>query len=646
MRTFYNEDRMDSDKAASTKKVSRVLGDYVARDCPFAIINGEKDDEVGIFSGPVTDLFSVGDIHISGRKTATRTPYDTLGVIPYSQVRECGMEAPGKENVPIRCMLIRKHTRTNLQNLLRALPDEPVELAEPVAFHDELFEADVRRAIEEQIKGGNASTVVLSMKVMTRIKDMSPAKAMSIFRKILLQEYGVHMFFFFYDGERYFIGASPENLVTLEEGVASMSPISGTYPKVNGQIDREEFMRFLRDPKEINELHMCLDETLKIMVRSCRGEIRVGGPYLREMANLVHTEYQIYGRNHRDECSDLLHDAMHAPTMTGSPRASACGIIANIEPESRGYYAGEFFITANGNSFFPFMDTALMIRTMAIDRDGKTTIQGGASIVRDSVPAKERKEVRAKLASVVRTLTEPTTCNKEPKHSLMDDEEIVRALRERLETLNRFYLEKDDKRNLSIPEVCGKTAVIIDNEDGFSYMIGDMLREMGAKTKVVSYKDYEPSADTSDIVFIGPGPGNQSDKRDPKMRKLTAVTQQLRESGRPFVAVCLGHQELCRQLGYSIKKKHIPTQGAQQEIDYFGTKELVGNYNSFCAKNGLVIDGVDVCENRETGEIHALRHAHFSSFQFHPESILTKNGFQILAGEVKRLLRSKKNKKS
>lgn len=646
MRTFHKEDAMDGRKAASPRHVSKVLGDYITRDRPFAVINGEKDDEVGVFSGTVVDLSSVKDIHVSGRKTATGTPYDTLGVIPYSQVRECGMEAPGKENVPIRCMLIQKHTRTNLQNLLQALPDEPVELAEPVVFHDELFEADVRRAIEEQIKGGNASTVVLSMRATTCIKDMSPAKALSIFRKLLFQEYGVHMFFFYYDGERYFVGASPENLITLEEGVASMSPISGTYPKVNGQINREEFLKFLRDPKEINELHMCLDETLKIMMKSCRGEIRVGGPYLREMANLVHTEYQVYGRNHRDECSELLEDAMHAPTMTGSPRASACGIIADVEKQSRGYYAGEFFITANGNSFFPFIDTALMIRTLAIDCEGKATIQGGASIVRDSVPTKETKEVRAKLASVVRALTEPSRCNKEPKHSLMEDEEIVRTLRERLEKLNRFYLEKDDKRNLRIPEVCGKTAVIIDNEDGFSYMIGDMLREMGAKTKVVSYKDYDPLADTSDIVFVGPGPGNPSDKRDPKMRMLTAVTEQLRESGRPFIAVCLGHQELCRQLGYSIERKNVPTQGAQQEIDYFGEKQLVGNYNSFCAKNGLVLEGIDVCADRETGEIHALRGRHFSSFQFHPESILTRNGFQHLSGEVKRLLRRNKNKKS
>jgi phenazine biosynthesis protein phzE len=87
----------------------------------------------------------------------------------------------------------------------------------------------------------------------------------------------------------------------------------------------------------------------------------------------------------------------------------------------------------------------------------------------------------------------------------------------------------------------------------------------------------------------------------------------------------------------------VPNQGVQREIDLFGRRELVGFYNTFAAHSavdGLDRDGlrVEVCRDRRTGEVHALRAPTLVSLQFHVESILTEDGVRLGADAVRRLL--------
>ena len=76
---------------------------------------------------------------------------------------------------------------------------------------------------------------------------------------------------------------------------------------------------------------MVLDEELKMMARVCAGGVQVTGPRLKEMARLAHTEYLVTGRSDRSPL-ELLSETMFAPTVTGSPLASACRVIARYEP--------------------------------------------------------------------------------------------------------------------------------------------------------------------------------------------------------------------------------------------------------------------------------------------------------------------------
>lgn len=78
-----------------------------------------------------------------------------------------------------------------------------------------------------------------------------------------------------------------------------------------------------------------------------------------------------------------------------------------------------------------------------------------------------------------------------------------------------------------------------------------------------------------------------------------------------------------------VDRKTDPAQGVQQTIDFFGAEQTVGFYNTFAAKQ-KEIPGVNCAFDPDTGEVHAMRGKNFASFQFHPESVLTENGFEIL----------------
>jgi phenazine biosynthesis protein phzE len=108
--------------------------------------------------------------------------------------------------------------------------------------------------------------------------------------------------------------------------------------------------------------------------------------------------------------------------------------------------------------------------------------------------------------------------------------------------------------------------------------------------------------------------------------------------------VCLSHQVLSTRLGFPLLRRDVPNQGVQREIDLFGSVERVGFYNTFAAhsrEDKVDCEGVGVVEvarDEQTGEVHALRGPHFVSMQFHPESLLTREGVRIAATAVKEVL--------
>jgi phenazine biosynthesis protein phzE len=97
---------------------------------------------------------------------------------------------------------------------------------------------------------------------------------------------------------------------------------------------------------------------------------------------------------------------------------------------------------------------------------------------------------------------------------------------------------------------------------------------------------------------------------------------------------------LASQLGLALRRRPVPAQGEQRDIDLFGTPEWVGFYNTFAAycEADELPGGVEVARDPVTGEVLALRGTRLWSMQFHPESVLTRQGLDILRKAIGSLL--------
>jgi phenazine biosynthesis protein phzE len=150
------------------------------------------------------------------------------------------------------------------------------------------------------------------------------------------------------------------------------------------------------------------------------------------------------------------------------------------------------------------------------------------------------------------------------------------------------------------------------------------------------------AAHTGPLV-LGPGPGDPADAADPKMAVLRPVVAEALAAAlsgsrqAPLLAVCLSHQLLCAALGLDLHRKAQVYQGTQEQVDLFGTPRTVGFYNTFtarCTADGLArlaAGGIEVAHDPATGDVVAVRGPGFAGLQFHPESVLTLQGPQIVA---------------
>jgi phenazine biosynthesis protein phzE len=120
------------------------------------------------------------------------------------------------------------------------------------------------------------------------------------------------------------------------------------------------------------------------------------------------------------------------------------------------------------------------------------------------------------------------------------------------------------------------------------------------------------------------------------MAYLRGLLSGLLAAGQPTLAVCLGHQVLSGLLGLSLHRRDAPYQGVARDIDLFGATRRVGFYSSFTAvseKNFLDSPHglVELARDLAAGTVHALRGNGFAGVQFHPESVLSRDGMTVLA---------------
>ena len=586
-------------------------------DAPYCLTY--QDGKTHYASGEIRKQRLLAEVPKGGR-------WPVLSMVPFSQLRERGFDVHdhGEE---ILSLVPSDYREIELGQVVPDGPEPEVRTVGTPSFEmgDAEFEANVARLIKDEICRGEGSNFLLSRKARIQIASFDWKVANTIFKRLAKNEFGAYMTFCFHDGERFFVGSSPERHVTIRKGIVKMNPISGTLPK-SGLKQRADLIEFLSDPKEINELFQVVDEELKMMSRICSSGGDVHGPYLKEMSTLIHTEYLLQGRTDGDYM-DAFRDSMFAATMIGSPLENAARVIKKYEREGRRYYSSALLVTGLDESGQEFLDSAITIRTMEVSAQGEATIQSGASIVRDSVPERECIEVKAKAAGLLRAINsaEPT----ESTLSQYRDAKVNQILESRNKYLSRFWMEKQHQSYVDA-RLEGKSILIIDNEDEFTHMLKHVLTHLGLRAKVVDFRAAAPLVVDAELVLVGPGPGDPTDLKDPKMKAVHAIVQDLLDRNACFMAVCLGHQVLCHRLGMRVEPTDPPLQGVQKSIDLFGRREPVGFYNTFFARRPDVAPPNVEIASEADGRVTALRAERFCSFQFHVESVLTTNSVPIL----------------
>ncbi|HYO87601.1 MAG TPA: anthranilate synthase component I [Candidatus Limnocylindrales bacterium] len=262
------------------------------------------------------------------------------------------------------------------------------------------FEANVLAA-KEYIAAGDAFQIVLSQ----RLSRTTYATPFTIYRALRGSNPSPYMFYLKFGGDFTLVGASPEMMVRLEDGIATSRPIAGSRPRGRTQDeDNQLAAELLADPKERAEHIMLVDLGRNDLGRVCDyGTVHVDRlMYIERYSQIMHIVSNVQGRLRAGmNAFDLLRATFPAGTLSGAPKVRAMEIIEELEGARRGPYGG----AVGYFSFDGSMDTCITIRA-ALVRGNLLTVQAGAGLVADSVPANEYQEsinkARALLLAVQR----------------------------------------------------------------------------------------------------------------------------------------------------------------------------------------------------------------------------------------------------
>lgn len=257
--------------------------------------------------------------------------------------------------------------------------------------------AMVRKA-QEYIAAGDIFQVVLSQRLQTRVR----LRPIDIYRTLRTINPSPYMYFLSM-GDLKIIGASPEMLVRVEDGIAQTRPIAGTAPRSGDDVeDAARAAALLQDQKECAEHVMLVDLGRNDLGRVCDyGSVQVREPmHIERFSHVMHIVSEVQGRLRADkDAFDALMACFPAGTLSGAPKVRAMQIIDELEQTRRGPYGGAVgYFDFHGN-----MDTAICIRTMVMKGD-KVYVQAGGGIVADSDPQKEYEETLHKAGAVLKTL--------------------------------------------------------------------------------------------------------------------------------------------------------------------------------------------------------------------------------------------------
>ena len=261
----------------------------------------------------------------------------------------------------------------------------------------EEYESAVVRC-KEYIRAGDIFQVVISQRLELETK----ARPLDVYRALRVVNPSPFMFLLKTDAVT-LVGSSPEIMVRVEDGIATIRPLAGTRKRgATPDEDDDLAEELLADPKERAEHVMLVDLARNDVGRVAQfGTVELSDVMVVERySHVMHITSNVCGRLLEGMTAlDALRAGLPAGTVSGAPKVRAMEIIDEMEPHRRGPYAGAVgHIDFTGN-----MDTCIALRTLVM-QGNKAYVQAGAGIVADSVPDREYNETLNKAKGLLKAI--------------------------------------------------------------------------------------------------------------------------------------------------------------------------------------------------------------------------------------------------
>jgi len=455
------------------------------------------------------------------------------------------------------------------------------------------------REVQERIRAG----VVYQVNLSHRFRVRAPLDPLALYAR--LREGNPSPFMGLLEGEGWaVVSGSPERLFKKMGAKVSARPIAGTRPRGRGAAEDLDLEReLLSSPKERAEHAMLVDLLRNDLAKvALPGTVRVRELFTVERyAHVMHLVSEVEGYT-RAPLGEVFAALFPGGTITGAPKGTVMEAIRDLEPVPRGAYTGSLgYVSGRGADF------NILIRSFY--QVGETLhFSAGAGVVIASSPEAEYHETLHKAEALLRALKggRPGSPPSPPKATA-------------------FWVPPPPPRRLRA------RVLFLENRDSFSHNLVDYLRSLGAEVAVVDQEE-APGFRGFTHLLVGPGP------KDPfAAGRVLEWTEKALAEGIPFLGVCLGHQALGVALGAELYRE-APVHGEAHLIYHGGEALFLGLPNPlpFARYHSLALrrlpPGLRLLAWTGDGVPMAIWDGRRAfGVQFHPESILSPWGMELLA---------------
>jgi len=415
--------------------------------------------------------------------------------------------------------------------------------------------------------------------------------------------------------------SSPEILLETNQGSVMTAPIKGTRPR-GSDADQESLLRrdLVHDQKERAEHRMLVDlERNDLGIVSKPGTVHQSRFDVEAYSNVQHLVSQVKGTlEDGKDGIDALQALFPGGSITGCPKTVVCAAIDELEKRPRSFWTGSmgWIDLHTGDSTWNIMIRTLEARYTPSGWCGKVVAGGGITI--ESNPESEVAEAIWKAAALRRACGWLTPDSRPiPKGEL---------------GIYPLYLEQqqyvsEEKFSLSI--------AFIDNLDSFSHNIIHALQTLGCDVEVLDGRGEIVDFD-HDAIIIGPGPGR------PEISPLSMHAAKL---DTPILGICLGHQAIGVTRGMDLIESPLgAVHGVPSSVISNGKGLLLQGKHVMTRYNSLILSGkgnLQVTAYDETGTLPMeIRDGNTYGVQFHPESIGSDGGMEVIAEFLRRVAHS------